>query len=65
MLLFSIENRRIWYEKSTGNVQRMIADDVNHHHRFATTSKIKNRCPGFWWNVFEIFFGGREERVMI
>jgi hypothetical protein len=30
-------------------------------HRFATTSKIKNRCRGFWWNVFEIFFGGREE----
>jgi hypothetical protein len=41
---------------------RMMLNIIN---IFATTSKIKNRCSGFWWNVFEIFFGGREEQVMI
>ena len=64
MLLFSIENRRIWYGEFVGNVQRMNSDlmlIINNH--FATTSKNKNRCRGFCRNVFEIFFSGREAIV--
>ncbi len=50
-----------WSLMADDNLVVISSDDNYHHHRFATTTKIKNRCPGFWRNVFEIFFGGREE----